>query len=505
MRRRTLARSETWQARPRDYLLAIGAMAVCTLVGLPLRDLTVSDNLAMVYLTGVVIVAARLGLGPSILASVVSVAAFNLFFTRPYYSLSFSDGRYLVTFAVMLVTSLIVGSLTARLSRHLKEVNTREHEVERLYGLSRALSAVRGVDRMCTVAIEHLGAPLDLSVAVFVTGPAGLVVWRGRDDDHTNEMGAVEWVMAKHRKAGRGTDDLPSAGGLYLPLLAENEMLGVLCLTPRDAARRFADAEIVQFETFSSLVAGALQRARRAEEAESSRVDSENEKLRNVLLSSLSHDLRTPLTVMNGSVASLLRMRKDLPRKALDELAGVWNQLNRLQKFVGNLLDMAALTSGRMKLNLQPYMVQEILGAALAHVKSGKEQRTLRTQITGTLPIVTIDGALIEQVFVNLIENAYQHTTRDGDILIRIEKDAGTLRITVSDNGDGLRAGEESRIFEQFQTGQTESSDRSGGTGLGLAICRGIVQAHGGTIYARNNDTSGASFIFTLPVVKETL
>ncbi len=508
--RRVTATSGTKRARPFAYGLAVGVMVLCTLIGLPLRDLTEADNLAMIYLTGVVVVAARLGLGPSMLASAVSVVAFNLVFTKPYYSLSFTDPHYLVTFAVMLVTSLVVGSMTAQLSRHLNEVNTREHEVHRLYDLTRALSAVRGVDRMCAVAIQYLSGPFDLGVTVFVIGQGGLEVFPEdavRAD--LKAMGAVEWVLANHRIAGRDTDTLPSAAGLYLPLSAETEMLGVLGFTPRDPARHFTGAEVLQFETFASLVAGALQRARRADEAESSRVDSENEKLRNVLLSSLSHDLRTPLTVMNGSVSSLLRMRKDLPRKAVDELTGVWTQLNRLQKFVGNLLDMAALTSGRMKLNLQPYTIQEIIGAALSHVQAGREQRTLRTQINGALPMAMIDGALIEQVFVNLIENAYQHTASDGDVLVRVEKDADTLRIAVSDNGDGLREGEETRIFEQFQTGQTVSSDRSGGTGLGLAICRGIVQAHGGMIYARNNRAadngrpSGASFIFTLPIAKD--
>lgn len=504
-----MSRLQSFIARPSDYALAAGAVALGTAIGFPLRGLAPPDNLAMIYLTCVVIVAARLGLGPSVLASVLSIPAFNFFFTRPYYTLNFYDSYYYVTFSFMLVTSLVVGSLTARLSRHVRLVSNRERETQILYGLTRALSAVRGVDRMCEVAIHHLSAPFDLGVSVFVAGQGGLAAFPDnavRAD--MKAMGAVEWVLANQRMAGRDTDTLPSAAGLYLPLSAENEILGVLGFTPRDPARRFTGTEVLQFETFASLIASALQRARRADEAERSRVDSENEKLRNVLLSSLSHDLRTPLTVMNGSVSSLLRMRKELPRKALDELTGVWNQLNRLQKFVGNLLDMAALTSGRMKLNLQPYMVQEIIGAALSHVQAGREGRTLRTQITGTLPMVMIDGALIEQVFVNLIENAYQHTARDGDIVIRVEKDADRVRVAVSDNGPGLREGDESRIFEQFQTGQTVSSDRSGGTGLGLAICRGIVQAHGGMIYARNNrahegKSLGASFIFTLPIAKD--
>ncbi|MDV6333044.1 sensor histidine kinase KdpD [Asticcacaulis sp. 201] len=492
-------------ARPIDYGLAFAAVALATLAGLPFRDNTPSDNLTMLYLTAVVIVAARLGLGPSVVASILSVPAFNFFFAEPYYTFNFYDSYYYITFVFMLVTSLVVGSLTARLSRHARQVSERERETQILYGLTRALSAVRGVDRICEVAISHLSAPYNLAVSLFVDAPEGLrSVPKSAEPEDMKEMSAVRWVAANTQMAGRDTDTLPSASGLYLPLQAENETLGVMGLTPNASGRRFTGSEILQFETFASLVAGALQRARRSDEAERSKIDSENERLRNVLLSSLSHDLRTPLTVMNGSVSLLLKMRKELPRKAMDELTALWGQLIRLQKFVGNLLNMAAITSGKMTLNFQPYMIQEIIGAALSQVQSTKENRQLRTQIVGNLPMVQIDGGLVEQVFVNLLENAFQHTASDGEIVIAAERDADRLRIRISDNGAGLKAGDEARIFEQFQTAQTLSSDRAGGTGLGLAICRGIVQAHGGMIYARNNsDKTGASFIFTLPIVPD--
>jgi two-component system sensor histidine kinase KdpD len=497
-------------ARPLDYGLAAAGVALGTAIAFPFREVTPSNNLAMIYLTVVVIVAARLGLGPSILASMLSVPAFNFFFTDPYYTFNFYDSYYYVTFAFMLVTSLVVGSLTARLSRHARLVSNRERETQILYGLTRGLSAVRGIDAICEVAIRHLSGPFSLDVTVFVRTPSGLQPYpEGAIIHDMREMGAVNWVAANGLMAGRDTDTMPSASGLYLPLQAEKEIFGVLGLTARDAAHPFTGAEILQFEAFASLIAGALQRARRSDEAAESKVESENEKLRNVLLSSLSHDLRTPLTVMNNSVSTLLRMRKELPRKAMDELTGLWSQLSRLQKFVGNLLDMAAITSGHMKLNFQPYMIQEIIGAALGQVQATKEGRTIGTHISGNLPMVRIDGGLIEQVFINLLENAFQHTQNNGRIDIYVEKDADRLRVRISDDGDGLKEGDEARIFEQFQKGQKLSSDRSGGTGLGLAICRGIVQAHEGMIYAKNNRaldnkaSHGASFIFTLPIAAD--
>ena len=210
---------------------------------------------------------------------------------------------------------------------------------------------------------------------------------------------------------------------------------------------------------------------------------------------------------MNGQVSALLRMRRDLPRKAMDELTALWGQLDRLRRFVANLLDMAAITSGAMKLNFQPYMIQEIIGAALSHVGANRKGRTVRTHIAGAPPMVMIDGGLVEQVFVNLLENAFQHMPGGGVVTLFVDREADRLRVRVSDDGPGLAEGDEARIFDKFQTGQALSSDRSGGTGLGLAICRGIIAAHGGTIQARNNRTledggKGASFIFTLPVVE---
>ncbi len=504
-------RLSPYVSKPSAYLwttLIIGGM---TAIGLPVRAYATPDTLTLLYLTGAVIAAARYGIGPALYATALSVAAFNWFYTQPYYTFSFYDPHFYFTFAFMIVTSVIVGSLTARLSLHARMARQGEAETRLLYDLTRGLSSVRGFEAMADTAIRRLGPALSAHVRIW-TGEGAQSRLFAIDDQpvELKEQSAVEWVRQNAQMAGRGTDTMPSAQGLYLPLLAENEVLGVLGLAP-EPARAFTGAEVLQFETFASVIAGALQRARRSDEAAQSKVESENEKLRNVLLSSLSHDLRTPLTVMKGSVSTLLQMRKDLPRKAMEELTGLWSHLNRLQTFVGNLLDMAAITSGQMRFNFQPYMIQEIIGAAIAQVQATKANRTIRTQVTGAIPMVMIDGALIEQVFINLMENAFQHTVANGEIAIHVEKDADRVRVRVSDNGAGLKDGDEARIFEQFQTGQALSSDRSGGTGLGLAICRGIIQAHGGMIYARNNrtlsraegrETAGASFIFTLPIAK---
>lgn len=474
-----------WVAKPADYGRAIGIVVLATLIGLPLRGVTDATNLTMIYLTGVVIAAARLGIGPAILASVASVAAFNFAFTRPYYTLQVYDSHAYVTFAVMLVTSLVVGSLTAQVSLHARLAGQRERAARDLYDLTRSLSSVRDQETM----VQAVRASISRTYHVTVD------LWLDQDaPPDEGDLMAVEWVREHARPAGRDTGVMASKPALYLPLTADGETAGVMVLTPRDSSRRFTDAERLQFDTFATLIAAAIERARRGEAAERSRIESENEKLRNVLLASVSHDLRTPLTVMNGGLGNLLRMRRKLPREALDEVTALWTQLGRLQRFIDNLLRMAALTSGRMQLTLQPYLIQEIIGAALAHVVPQKGERAVRTVMNGTPPMVRIDGALVEQVLANLIDNAIRHTADDGVISVIAERDGAWLRLTVADNGPGFGGTDPARLFEPFH------SDRQAGTGLGLAIAQGIVQAHGGTIFAAPSRDGGAAFTFTLPV-----
>ncbi|MBW8880796.1 MAG: sensor histidine kinase KdpD, partial [Asticcacaulis sp.] len=494
---RETSRLGAYIAHPVHYAYVAAIIAIATLLGLPARGIAQPDTLTLIYLSGVVIVAARFGIGPALFATVLSMAAFNWFFTQPYYTFTFYDPHFYFTFAFMLVSSLIIGSLTARLSLHARLARKSEQETRLLYDLTRGLAAARGYAAMAEMARKQLEPAFSATARIWVQGTAF-----PDEDPDVKENGAAQWVLRNGQMAGRDTDTLPSARGLYLPLLAENETLGVLGLTPTDN-RAFTGADILVFETVASVVASALLRARQAEAAETSRVESENEKLRNVLLASLSHDLRTPLTVMSNSVSTLLKQRKSLPRPAVEELTSLWTQLNRLQKFVANLLRMAAITSGRLHLNFEPYMIQEIIGAAIARLEPQKGARQLRTQVTGQVPMVAIDGALIEQVLINLLENAVAHTAADGVITVGVEKDADRVRVRVSDNGAGIPAGEEDQVFDKFHTRRNEKSDRNpGGAGLGLAICKGIVEAHGGLIWAKNNPAGGASFIFTLPVAK---
>ncbi len=479
-----------WLRRPPQgvwrFVWAVPLVAVATVCALPLRGQVEVHNFSFLYLIIVVIAAAWLGTWPSLLASVLGVAAYNFFFVPPYHTFSVSDPGAYVTFAVMVVTSLVVGPMTGRIAAHARRAAQKEAEATALYTLTRGLSAAWDADAMLAEAQAAIAAPQGLEVRV----------WRADETPPEPERLAIEWVRGHAAPAGRDTEVMAGLAALYLPLHADAEALGVLSLTPLDVGRRFTAAERLQFDTFANLLAQALYRAQRAQATEALHIEAENEKLRNLLLSSLSHDLRTPLTAMAGGFSSLLRQRKKLPREAVDELTTLWSQHERLQRFVDNLLRMAAVTSGQLKLNRQPYMVQEIIGAALTRLQTQKGGRTLRTVVDGVIPLVSMDGALIEQVLVNLIENALRYAPEEGAITLTAALTGKAVAISVADTGPGLPPGDPARLFDRFESG----ADRTTGSGLGLAICRAIVKAHGGTIGAETLSEGGARFTFTLPV-----
>lgn len=529
-------------AYPSRYGLAACVLIASTLLGLPLRTLVNVDILTMLYLTAVVIIAAWLGTGPSILASFASVVLFNLVFANTRNFL-FSDQRYYFTFAMMLVTSLIVGQLASKLSLQARQSRRREAETNSLYVLTRELSALRRIDNMAEAALKHIREAFGretggMDAVIFRLKDGVLLSWPENSPARDlKEESVARWVLQNGQAAGRTTDTLPSARGLYVPMIAEEEILGVLGLIPPTMDHEFSSATISQLETFASLIASAFGRARRADEAVLAKVESEGEKLRNVLLSSVSHDLRTPLASITGAASSAL-MLEGVPKAARDLLASIHAQAARLARLVTNLLDATSLEAGTVRLNRQPYYIAEVIGSALTRIAPAKGARTIGVEIEPGLPLIGMDGLLIEQVFVNLLENAIRHTQEDGHITITVAREADVFRVRVSDDGCGLPAGEEARIFEKFYTreaqrqgakelakddakntarplpGETgKKSARAheaqsgasvgnvgfGNVGLGLAICRGIITAHGGIIFAKNNRTGGASFVFTLP------
>lgn len=486
------------RARWSDYALAVGVNLACTLLAWPLARVLTPVNLSMIYLAGVVFVATRTSVGPSAAAALLAPLAFNFWFTEPYYSFAISDWQYVVTFLALLVTAFIVSGLTQRVRRQSEAIQTRYHRTFALYFMSRQLAGAHGRDKVAALAARHVGDVFAGSAIVLLPDAKGALTLTDGPPEwlSAHELAAAQWVYDQQKWAGRGTDTLPGASAIYMPLVASGRPLGVLALNQRAAGALEPDQRHM-LETFATQLAIALERTAFAEDAAAARVSAQSEQTRNALLSCVSHDLRTPLSTISGSASALMESDSRLSaeqRNAL--LRSIAEESERMNELIGKLLDMSRLESPGFGLSCENYPVQELVGAALNRFES----RLARHQVATNLPpdlMVRVDGALIEQVLVNLLENAVKYTPDGSTIRVSAHRDGDRIQIAVSDNGPGLPEKQLDEIFEKFTRGMP-GHDR-GGVGLGLAICRAIVRLHGGAIGAKNLDAGGACFWFSLP------
>jgi two-component system sensor histidine kinase KdpD len=494
----SLKRTSSWTSYIWGALVAAG----CTVLAALLQPLLDPLNLVMIYLLGVVLSAVRFGRGPSILATILSVAAFDYFFVPPFLTFAVSDTQYVLTFGVMLFTALIISNLAGRTRQQAETARLRERRTAALYALGRELVSTRGIDNNARAAVRHVHEVFDSDVVVLLPDAAGRLsiaaAQAGLTLD-TNARGVAQWVYDHSQIAGLGTDTLPGADALYLPLIASRGTVGVLGVRPSEALRFVEPEQLHTLEAFASQTALAVERARLAEEAEQARVQVETERLRSSLLSSVSHDLRTPLASITGAASSLLEGPDTLDVETRGELAqSIYDEADRLNRLVRNLLDMTKLQAGAVTVNKEWQPLEEVVGAALTRLEDLLGDHPLATHLPAGLPLVPIDGVLIEQALVNLLENAVKYTPPGSPIEISAWREASTVVVEIADRGPGLPAGEEQRIFDKFY--RVPASKSTSGVGLGLTICRAIVEAHGGRIWAENRPGGGAVFRFTLPV-----
>ncbi|MDD5558425.1 DUF4118 domain-containing protein [Candidatus Methylomirabilis sp.] len=499
--------SVTVAARPHNpdwaaYGRATAVVALCTAVAWLMFPYFEASNLIMVYLLGVTGVAARSGPGPSALASVLSVAAFDFFFVPPYLTFVVADAQYLVTFGVMLVVALVISGLTVRIRAQAETARQRERRTAALYALSRELASTRGVEHVLRAATRHIAEVFGGHIAILLPDPSGhlsLQIGLPAQFGMTpSELGVAQWVYEHGQMAGCGTATLPGAKALYLPLIASHGTLGVLGLQPAVPHSLEAPEQLHQLETFANQTALALERTQLAEAAQEAQIRAETERLRSSLLSSVSHDLRTPLATITGAASSLLESEEkfDAPtqRELLESLSEEADRLNRL---VNNLLEMTRLESGTLQVRKEWYPLEEVVGAALGRLAKLLRDRPVTTSLPADLPLVPIDDVLLEQVLINLLDNAVKHTPDGSPLEITAWAHDATVTVEVADRGPGLPSGDEKRVFDKFYRG---SGSTSRGAGLGLAICRGIVEAHGGRIWAENRPEGGVAFCFTIPL-----
>jgi len=488
--------------RWRGYAGSVPVVGTCTAVAYAMYGRFDLSNLAMVYLLGVVVAAMAFGRGPAILSAVLGVAAFDFTFVPPRFTFVVSDTQYVVTFAVMLAVAAVIGTLTARMREQTEAARAREARASALYHLSRELAGRRGIADLLASAAAQVGEVFESRVSVLMPGAEGRLEWKAGDATLIagvpHEMGVAQWAFDHGQPAGLGTDTLPGAAAMHLPLLAASEVVGVLAVRPADE-RRLRDPERLQLlRTFVNQIALALERARLAERAELARVEVETERTRSALLSSVSHDLRTPLAAILGAATTLRDdaggMDSDSRRELADTIADETARLNRL---VANLLDVTRLESGTLVLRREWHSFEEIVGVVLQRLDRQLGERPVRLDVAADLPLVFVDEPLIEQLLTNLVENALHHAPGTSPIEIAAAVRDGFLEIEVADHGPGLRPGDETRIFEKFHRGAGPGARH--GAGLGLTICRGIAEVHGGGIRAENRPGGGARFVVRLP------
>lgn len=488
------------ERRWRPYAWATAACLLTALLAMPLRDVLERSNIVMLFLLAVVGVALTLGRGPAVLAAFLGVALFDFLFVPPFHDFAVSDVEYLVTFGVMLVVALVVGQLTAGLKQQAEAATLREHRVRSLYDMARDLSAA-----LLNAQVAEIGAR-------FLTGEFGarsaLLVADEHDRLQAIEGGTApvdtavaQWAFERGEEAGRGTNTLPASACLVLPLKAPMRVRGVLVVEPPANSRPWGVEQRRLLQTGASLLAISLERIHYIEVAQSSTVQIESERLRNSLLSAISHDLRTPLASLVG-LADALELTPPTLSDAQREVAGAMRQsATRMNALVNNLLDMARLQAGAVQLHRAWQPLEEVVGSALAACGAMLHGREILVDLPDGLPLLHLDTVLFERVLVNLLENAVKYTPQGSAIHLSARERSDTVVILLDDHGPGLPKGHESRVFEKFERGQRESA--LPGVGLGLAICRAIVQAHGGTIEGHNREAagavSGARFVITLP------
>jgi two-component system, OmpR family, sensor histidine kinase KdpD len=484
------------------YWAAIAISACCTAAAAVMYPYFALTNLVMVYLLGATVAALRLGRGPASLAAVANVIALDFCFVPPRFTFAISNLEYLVTFVVMLALALVIANLVANVRAQTRVAGARERRTSLLYAMSRELAATRSFDNLARVAIRHVAETFAGCAAVLVPDAQGrLQALEGLDLPACLErpdLSVAQWVFDHGRPAGLGTDTLPAATAQYLPLAGTQETLGVLAVQPAQRRRLLLPEQRHLLETFAGQIALAIERAKRADEAEASRVAVETESLRNSLLASISHDLRTPLAAIMAASHALgdPRMQPDSESRA--RLARtVESTAQEISELISNVLDLMSFQFGEVHLNRDWHPLDALVEAALRRLESRLSEHSVEVALPAELPAVYVDSGLVTRVLVNLLENAAKYTPAGTRVTISAGIEGPCVRVSVDDNGPGLPPGPPEQLFAKFERGRSDAE--IAGAGLGLAICKAIVEAHGGHIMAAHRPGGGARFTFTLP------
>ena len=481
------------------YGWAVIACTLTTLIAIPLSKYLDLSNIVMLFLLAVLLIAVRFGRGPAVLAAFLSVALFDFFLVPPRLSFAVNDAQYLITFVVMLAVALLTGQLTAGLRQQAALASLKQQQTRALYEMARDLAGAISPQQVSAIVRQFLLHSFGLEAVLLLPDQTGsLMPVPGADDTLQIES---QFALIAFEQGEVVEDDSLSGygyGASYFPLKAPMRIRGVIVFAPKAPSRKAMQEQKPLLVTLSSLVAIAVERLHYVDVAHASQVEMISERLRSSILSALSHDLRTPLTALVGLAESLTLSKQPLPPAALETAEALREQALRLSGLVGNLLDMARLHAGRVKLRKEWQPLEEVIGASIQLLGRTLASHPIRVNLASHIPLLEFDAVLMERVFCNLLENAAKYAPTGSPIEITGAVQEDWAQVSVCDLGPGFPAGKQDALFEMFVRGVPESA--APGAGLGLAICRAIIEAHNGSIVAANRPERGACVTFTLPM-----
>ncbi len=489
---------------PVPYAITAGVVALAVGVGMALEEFLSVASISLVFLTGILISAVRFGLFPSLFACAVSVLAYNFFFLPPIYTFTIADPENVVALFFFLIVAVIASNVAGRARSQLVTARTRARTNEELFAFSRKLAAIGSLDDLLWATVYQIAHMLKLRVVILMPSVQGIEVKAGyppEDELDQADLAAARWTWEHGRAAGRGADTLPGARRLFLPLKTGGGPIGVLGIDREESGPLLTPDGRRLLDALADQAAIAIERITLTADIASARMTAETERLRAALLTSISHDLRTPLASIIGALTSLRGYGANFDAAARDELlATIQSEAERLNRFIGNLLDMTRLELGAIALAPTLVDLGEIVGTALQRAHRLLADRRVAVDLATDLPMLRLDYLLFEQVLFNLLDNAAKYAPAGTLVMVRVQVAGDAVVVSVLDEGPGIPPADLERIFDKFYRVRAQDRQRAG-TGLGLAISRGFVAAMGGTIAAANRaDRSGAIFTVTVPI-----
>ncbi|UOO37398.1 sensor histidine kinase KdpD [Oscillospiraceae bacterium CM] len=496
-----------------DTIKALGYLVLATLLCFVLKALEIGDqNIIMVYILSVLTISRTTqGYFYGVFFSILSVLVFNFFFTVPYYTFNAIQPGYPVTFAVMLLVALVTSAMTVRVKTNAQQAVERERRTKVLYEINKKLLVTRGNDNITALTTDYITKLFSRSAVFYTQDPENNKQFSFKQAEaetdasvlfSADERAVAHWVFLNLKNAGAGTDTLMGASGYYVPVIAQGKPLGVIGVSCLNG--KLSQDRRLYLQMIVSQVALALERQILSDEQRKILIDSEKEKMRSNLLRAISHDLRTPLTCIFGSSQAILESGESLDREThVKLLTDIKEESQWLIRMVENILSVTRINEGTSSVIKTPEAAEEIVAEAISRIRKRFPERKIAVKVPDQLLIVPMDGTLIEQVLINLLENAVKHSGNETNIDVIVSKNAEDAVFEVLDNGEGISEQDLPYVFDSYAPDRKRSADSSRNMGIGLSICMSIIKSHNGSMEATNRKKGGAAFKFTLPLVEE--